>query len=91
GLDEGQNEELILQRLIAQYQENLDLRLDLQDNVARAMARSAALRKGRLLDTEAMHELINQLFACEMPFKSPYGKRCFITIELDELLKRFNE
>ncbi|MFN4081902.1 MAG: DNA mismatch repair endonuclease MutL, partial [Saprospiraceae bacterium] len=91
GLDEGQNEELILQRLIAQYQENLDLSLDLQDNVARAMARSAALRKGRPLDTEAMHELINQLFACEMPFKSPYGKRCFITIELDELLKRFNE
>lgn len=91
GLDESENEEALLQRLIAQYQENLDLKLDLQDNIARSMARSAALRKGRPLNAEAMHELINQLFACEMPYKSPYGRRCFVVIELDELFKRFTD
>jgi DNA mismatch repair protein MutL len=86
----GQSEEQLIERVLAQYKENLDLELGIHDNLARAMARSAALRRGQLLGVPEMQDLIDQLFACAMPHAGPSGRKCFITIELDELQKRFN-
>ena len=86
----GKNEETgLVESLIEQYKANIDLKLDIKENVARSMARSAAIKKGQPLTVETMQALIDQLFACEMPFKSPAGKNCFLTFELDELEKRF--
>ena len=53
------------------------------------MARNAALRRGQQLGAQEMQDLIDQLFACSTPYHSPSGRKCFITIELDELNKRF--
>ena len=83
-------EEALLEKLLAQYNENLELDLGIHDNLARSMARSAALRRGQALNTTEMKELIDHLFACAMPYSSPSGKHCFITFELDDLQKRFN-
>jgi DNA mismatch repair protein MutL len=38
-----------------------------------------------------MQELVDQLFACAMPFKSPTGRSCFLTYNLEELQKEFLE
>jgi DNA mismatch repair protein MutL len=84
-----QNEEAVLQRLLARYKENLSLDLGTQENVARSMARSAAIKRGQLLAPREMQDLIDQLFACTQPAHSPSGRNCFITIELEELAKRF--
>ncbi|HNM25406.1 MAG TPA: DNA mismatch repair protein MutL, partial [Saprospiraceae bacterium] len=70
--------------------DNLELQLGTTENLARAMARSAALRRGQSLGAREMQDLIDQLFACEVPFKSPSGRNCFITFELEDLQKRFN-
>lgn len=85
----SRQEEALLEKVLAQYKENLDLSLDAEDNLARAMARSAALRRGQPLSVREMQDLIDQLFACSQPYKSPSGRNCFIALELDELRKRF--
>jgi len=87
----GQKDErALLETLIDQFNRNLELRLDTRENIARAMARSGAIRKGQLLEPAEMQALIDQLFACEIPFKSPSGKNCIITFDLDELARRFD-
>jgi DNA mismatch repair protein MutL len=83
------NEKDIIETLLDQYKQNLDLNLDINENVARSMARSAALKKGKKLSVYEMRELIDQLFACEMPYKSPSGTFCFVKYELDDLKKQF--
>ena len=57
--------------------------------LARGMARSMAIRPGRVLDTTEMHDLIDRLFACDMPYHTPAGKPTLITYGLDDLNERF--
>lgn len=85
----GVSEEDLLEKVLAQYKDNLELQLGIQDNLARAMSRNAALKRGQTLTVPEMQDLIDQLFACAVPFSSPSGRNCFITFELAELQKRF--
>lgn len=84
------NEKEAIEELIEQYKNNLELNVGIQENIAHSMARSTAIKKGQRLEVEQMQELIDQLFACASPFKSPNGRKCFLTFELDELVKRFD-
>lgn len=88
-LPTGYDEQKIIENLLEQYKNNLDLKLDIHDNIARSMARSASIKKGQQMTPVEMQELIDQLFACSVPYKSPTGKNCFITFELEDLAKRF--
>ncbi len=86
----GKKDELaVLETLLEQFRQNIGLQLDVQENLARSMARSAAIRRGMPLSVVEMQSLIDRLFACEMPFKSPAGRQCFLTFELDDLVRRF--
>jgi DNA mismatch repair protein MutL len=80
----------LIEQLLEQYRSNLDLKLDIKENIARSMARSSAIKKGQVLNPKEMQSLIDQLFACMQPMKSPSGKNCILTFELDDLIKRFN-
>lgn len=80
----------LIERLLEQYRSHLDLKLDIKENIARSMARSSAIKKGQVLNSKEMQSLIDQLFACMQPTKSPSGKNCILTFELDDLIKRFN-
>lgn len=84
------DETLVVEMLIEQYKMNIDLKLDIHENIARSLARSSALRRGQSLTVREMQTLIDQLFACELPYKSPSGRLCFVAYELDELAKRFD-
>ena len=53
------------------------------------MAKSSAIKRGKSLTVPEMQELIDRLFACELPYKSPSGRNCFITYDLEELNKKF--
>lgn len=83
------DEALVIEMLIEQYKANLTLKLGIHENLARALARGAAIRRGQILEVREMQGLIDQLFACQLPYKSPGGRLCFLTFELDELAKRF--
>ncbi len=85
-----QDETKIIEGLLEQYKRNTDLKLNARENIARAMAKSTAIRKGQNLTEEEMQSLIDKLFACSLPFRSPTGRSCFLTFELDEFAKRFD-
>lgn len=86
-----QDAERLLQQLLEQFKGNLELKLDKTENLARSLAKSAAVRKKQKLEQEEMQELVDQLFACEAPYKSPSGRNCFIAFDLEELEKRFRQ
>ncbi|RMF02874.1 MAG: DNA mismatch repair endonuclease MutL [Bacteroidetes bacterium] len=86
-----QNEHQLIDSLIEQYRAQLELKLDITENLARAMARSASIKRGQHLEVSEMQTLINQLFACEQPERSPGGRACFLTYELDELDEQFSK
>jgi DNA mismatch repair protein MutL len=88
-LKQGANEQQLIERLLEQYKMHLNLSLDLKENIARSMARSASTKRGKSLEVKEMRLLIDQLFACAMPFHSPTGAKCFITYELEEIEKLF--
>ena len=88
-LGPGFTEEILLERLLTQYKNHLELELGVQENLARSMARGAALKRGQFLSVVEMQDLIDHLFACSAPYRSPSGRTCFITYDLDELQKRF--
>lgn len=79
----------VVDKLIDLYIENKNLEISKNDNLARSMAQSAAMKAGKSLTKEEMQILIDELFACEMPYTSPTGKKCFITFETKDLDKQF--
>ena len=81
----------IIDHLLSQYREQLELKLDTREAIARAMARSAAVKRGQRLSQTEMQEIINQLFACENPLRSPSGRACYISFNLDDLERQFAE
>lgn len=84
------NEKELLEQLLEQYRNDVDLESDGHARLARSLARSAAIRRGQLLDVAEMRSLIDQLFACEQPRQAPNGRKCFLKYELEEVDRHFN-
>ena len=79
----------VFESLIEQFQLNTELRLQLHDNLARSLARSAATKRGTPLTEAEMQRLIDKLFACQLPYKAPNGRQCFQTYYLEDLERAF--
>lgn len=90
GLEENTDIEGLIHQLIEQYLLHKDVELGIEDNLARSMAVSASIKKGKTMGKEEMNRLADRLFACQLPYSSPSGKKCFIIIEHDYILKRFS-
>jgi DNA mismatch repair protein MutL len=90
GIESSIDEQQILEELLNQFQENIEMKLGFEESIAASLAERKALRRGVSLNAEEMQNLIDRLFACEIPFTNAHGNKCFITIEIDELKKRFN-
>lgn len=61
------------------------------DSVALALARSSAIRSGQVLADVEMQELLDQLFACELPYHSATGAPTIITFTLSDLEQKFKK
>ncbi len=86
------NEHELLEHLLEGFKNNQSaLKLDKRDNLARSLARNAAIKAGTKLSLEEMNLLVDQLFACQMPNISLSGKPIIITFTLNELLERFEK
>jgi len=59
------------------------------EKVAAAYACKNAIKSGEKLSQAEMQTLIDQLFACESPFFCPHGRPIIITIDLEELDRKF--
>ena len=58
--------------------------------IAKIFAKKNSIKAGEKLQSEEMNQIIDELFACEMPFSSISSQPTAIVIELNELIKRFN-
>ncbi|MFL5763406.1 MAG: DNA mismatch repair endonuclease MutL [Bacteroidia bacterium] len=80
----------LLEGLLENYKQNLiELKSDKRENLARAMARNTAIKSGKALSQEEMNNLIDELFACKMPYSTPNGKPTITTFSIDDLDRRF--
>jgi DNA mismatch repair protein MutL len=83
---------ILLEGLIENYKQNLqELRSDKRENLARSMARNMAIKSGKSLTQDEMNNLIDELFACKMPYNTPAGKPTISTFSIDDLDKRFKK
>ncbi|MBL1410621.1 DNA mismatch repair endonuclease MutL [Sphingobacterium faecale] len=86
------NEAKVVDQLLEDYKHNAsDLTLTKRENLARSLAKNAAIKPGTALDNESISDLIDALFACESPNISIHGKPTIITITLQELMEKFNK
>lgn len=78
-----------IDNFINTYTSNTEIQISIKENIARSLAVHSSIKKGKKLSDSEIVTLIDQLFACEMPYKSPSGHKCFITFGFNELLNRF--
>ncbi|AIM38821.1 DNA mismatch repair endonuclease MutL [Sphingobacterium sp. SG20118] len=91
-LGTGIDERKIIEQILEDYKNNQsDFKIEKRENLAKSLARNAAIKPGTFLDNNAISELIDQLFACESPNISIFGKPIVITITLQELLEKFSK
>lgn len=60
------------------------------DTIAKSLARSLAIKPGTKLNSKEQESLVDRLFSCKEPNYSPFGKKTFITISMEDLEERFN-
>lgn len=88
--EESAAEKLIGDLLEAQKNSADNLGQDRKEAMAAQLARSMAIPNGKALTAEEMRDIIDRLFACQMPYFSASGQPTVITFTLEELDKRFD-
>ena len=85
------HESRILLEIIDHYREHKGEKISPAEKMAQAFAAKNAIKAGDKLTTQAMNDLDEQLFATKEPYYGPMGKPVIITLELDELERRFKK
>ncbi|MCX8057349.1 MAG: DNA mismatch repair endonuclease MutL [Ignavibacteria bacterium] len=83
-------EKKVLLEILEMYREfALTNVTDEKDNIAKSFACKSAIKAGDPLTEKEMLSLIDNLFACKIPFVCPHGRPVFIKLTIDELDRRF--
>ena len=88
GMEEKSIEEII-DGFVSAYQENLEFKMDINENLAKSLAQHSSMKHGKYMSNEEMKGLIDQLFACEVPYAGLSGNKCIVSFSMDELRKMF--
>jgi len=79
-----------VEQLLEQFKmQQKELSIDRRTSLAQCLATQSAVKRGKLLDKKEMKLLIDELFACEVPYITPSGALTFITIGMTELEQQF--
>jgi len=60
------------------------------DTIAKSLSKSLAIKNGTKLTNIEQEDILEQLFSCKEPNHSPFGKKTFITLSLDEIQLKFD-
>lgn len=89
GLNTGKEKELF-EGVIEQFKQNqTELVLPLQENLARALAKRASIKAGQVLVKEEMKAMIDNLFNCATPNYAPDGRPAYFILELSKIESYF--
>lgn len=83
------NETRILLDIIDFYQENDGMKLSPEEKIAAAFSSKNAIKTGEKLNRDEMHALVDQLFSTREPYFSPGGRPVVITLDMEELERKF--
>lgn len=87
---ENNDERKVLEDLLEQCKADTEgLKISKHELLAKSLAKSNAIPWGKKLSNGEMRALIDELFACSVPYLSPAGNLTFVTFELDQLAKQF--
>lgn len=79
----------VLEQIVENVKVNKDFDQDRNISFAKSLARQLAIKSGQRLKTEEMTRLIDELFACQVPDKSPGGQSILTILSLNELDEKF--
>jgi DNA mismatch repair protein MutL len=80
----------IVQDILDEFKNNqLRVKLEAKDNLAKSFSCKAAIKAGERLSETEMRSLIDQLFATSMPYVCPHGRPVLIKVSIAELDRRF--
>lgn len=81
---------IVLEDLLNDMQDDAPADVDiLHDRIAKSLAQSLAVKTGTYLSDKEQENIVNSLFGCEDPQTSPFGKTTFITMEVEDIDKKF--
>jgi len=60
------------------------------DLITKSLAKSLAIKPGTSLNSKEQESILNKLFSCKEPNYSPFGKKTYITMSLEDLEEKFN-
>lgn len=80
----------LVEKMLQEFKEDLsELKNRPKETLINALAQSMSIRSGKYMNEEEMTHLIDELFACEMPYSLPNGKPIIISYSLEDLDKQF--
>jgi len=86
--DEDMNS--IIENMLENFKNNpTEIKSDKQNQLALLIAKNSTSRSKKTLQPEEMYHLIDELFACSVPYTSPSGRPTLTIISSDEIEKRF--
>lgn len=87
---ENMNIGITIENIIESFKLNtIDAKIDVHDNLCRAMAKNTCVKQGKALDENEMQLIINHLMNCESPNYTADGKTIFMPIEKETIDKYF--
>ncbi|WP_372746304.1 DNA mismatch repair endonuclease MutL, partial [Lutibacter sp.] len=82
---------IIIEQLLEDINNDIpDTSFSQLDIMAKSLAKTLAIKTGTKLDLKEQEDIVNKLFLCKEPDTSPFGKKTFITVNIDEIDKKFN-
>jgi len=75
--------------ILKQSKEEFGQTEDFRDSLAKSVSCKAALKAGAKLTKKEMLALINDLFACEVPYYCPHGRPLIIKMTINDFEKKF--
>lgn len=88
-LDAAQLEK-VLEQLVESEKNHQKDKTDQYEEVAKVVARVSSIKTGHQMNQEEMQHLVDELFACQSPYFSIYGKPIVVNLQLEDLDKSFN-
>lgn len=86
------DEKKIVEEILQQYRDlEKTLKMDQRHRVALAFATRSAIPRRKVLRPSEMENLMDQLFACEDPYRDPTGKPTLLNWSLEELISAFSK
>ena len=79
-----------MEKLISDVQNEVpDSSFSQSDMLAKSLSKSLAVKNGKRLTIPEQENLVNSLFACKEPNVTPQGQVTFITMNVDDIDKKF--